>query len=387
MALHSSSYEEEDDEVPALPMCSLTRFESGSSCDFDQTPSMRLMKSRTSRSYLTASAASGHQDMSQQSFEFGVDPIERDWGDSMSRSVREENHRKSVMAATWRYGKIGCLIVSLTMILCLFLDVFTGGLSNGRSRRRSLPSQSLQNNHGALHRTTSCDAAALQKPAFGGMKPEFGRRGQRRAISAESAPPLQTPSPAVHVTECGDSPCSTRSLTNSSCSSLLSTPNLRRNAPERRTPIPREPSLYVMDSSSHSGTNDHDVDASCASPKRRSFSYCGYHHHNSTTTSSSSDVLIDIAPGVTELVLRGSDENYQAVSKNFYTNTSCSGCSLELCCIADALYVLCPTCKVISPLKPTTFEGSTGSKHGLGLGFNYESLFHMQVEIMKSQSN
>jgi len=97
MALHSSSYEEEDDEVPALPMCSLTRFESGSSCDFDQTPSMRLMKSRTSRSYLTASAASGHQDMSQQSFEYGVDPIERDWGDSMSRSVREENHRKSVM--------------------------------------------------------------------------------------------------------------------------------------------------------------------------------------------------------------------------------------------------------------------------------------------------
>ena len=57
------------------------RFMSGSSRNFDQAPSIHVTKSR------------GHSDendvdCSERSFQLGMDPIERDWGDSMSRDYR-----------------------------------------------------------------------------------------------------------------------------------------------------------------------------------------------------------------------------------------------------------------------------------------------------------
>ena len=97
------------------------------------------------------------------------------------------------------------------------------------------------------------------------------------------------------------------------------------------------------------------------------------------------NVMIDIAPGV-QAPLRGAQETRKAVSKDFYSNVSCFGCSLELCCIADVSYVVCPECKVISPIEELMFEGKEVNRHGLGMGFTYESLFQMQVEIMKGRN-
>ena len=94
--------------------------------------------------------------------------------------------------------------------------------------------------------------------------------------------------------------------------------------------------------------------------------------------------LVDIAPGV-KVPLRGVKETVKAVAKDYYANVSCFGCSLELCCIADVSYVVCPVCKVVSPMENPTFEGKEVQRHGLGLGFTYEDLFKMQLEIIEDR--
>jgi hypothetical protein len=96
-------------------------------------------------------------------------------------------------------------------------------------------------------------------------------------------------------------------------------------------------------------------------------------------------LVVGIVPGVQE-PLRGLRENYQAVSNDFHSNVTCYGCSMELCCIADLSYIVCPGCKVISPLEGRLFEGKEIRRRGLGLGFTYETLFQMQVDIMKERN-
>lgn len=71
---------------------------------------------------------------------------------------------------------------------------------------------------------------------------------------------------------------------------------------------------------------------------------------------------IEVQPGV-NLPLRGKDETLQAIACNFSLQTICMVCSLELACIADAEYVLCPVCKSISPI-----DSNTGNGGGVGLG-------------------
>jgi len=94
--------------------------------------------------------------------------------------------------------------------------------------------------------------------------------------------------------------------------------------------------------------------------------------------------MVDIA-GV-RTPLRNTQETVQAVAKDYYSNISCYGCSMELCCIADVSYVLCPDCKIVSPMgDETLFEGKPVQRYGLGMGFTYESLFRMQVEIMQKR--
>ena len=59
------------------------------------------------------------------------------------------------------------------------------------------------------------------------------------------------------------------------------------------------------------------------------------------------------------------------VEKDFYLPVSCLCCSLELCCIMDASYVLCPQCRVVSPI----VEGlADGLDSGVGLGFTLDNL-------------
>lgn len=87
---------------------------------------------------------------------------------------------------------------------------------------------------------------------------------------------------------------------------------------------------------------------------------------------------MEIAPGQ-RLRLRGARETWQCVENDYYLPTTCFSCDTDLCCIMDASYVLCPLCKVVSPV-----EGwAGGPEGGVGLGFTYTDLAQWQQEIMQ----
>jgi hypothetical protein len=69
---------------------------------------------------------------------------------------------------------------------------------------------------------------------------------------------------------------------------------------------------------------------------------------------------IEVYPGVFA-PLRGAEETSRAFALQRFRDATCFDCSAKLRCIQDAEYVLCPKCKVISPLL-------TENGHGIGLG-------------------
>lgn len=77
---------------------------------------------------------------------------------------------------------------------------------------------------------------------------------------------------------------------------------------------------------------------------------------------------LEIQPGLF-LPLRGRKESLQAVEQNFVARTSCMSCETKLLCIQDAEYVLCPLCKVVSPVL-TNLGSSGGGSVGLGIQTN-----------------
>ena len=98
----------------------------------------------------------------------------------------------------------------------------------------------------------------------------------------------------------------------------------------------------------------------------------------------SEPTLIEISPRVSE-PLRRADETVTAVRHDFYVPVSCFGCSHDIFCIADAKYVICPSCRVVSPIEEGALEGRSLNQHGLGLGFTCESLFQIQSEILSER--
>lgn len=96
-------------------------------------------------------------------------------------------------------------------------------------------------------------------------------------------------------------------------------------------------------------------------------------------SSSPQEARIEIAPGITER-LRGAAETWQCIERDFYLPTQCCCCATDICCIMDATYVLCPQCKVISPLENGMAHGG-----GVGLGFTFEDLQNWQAEIILSR--
>ena len=68
---------------------------------------------------------------------------------------------------------------------------------------------------------------------------------------------------------------------------------------------------------------------------------------------------IEISPGI-EMPLRGSVETQQAIARNFTVRVNCINCTLEVNCIRDAEYILCPMCYCVSPLG---LSGSTSSSN------------------------
>ncbi len=82
------------------------------------------------------------------------------------------------------------------------------------------------------------------------------------------------------------------------------------------------------------------------------------------------NVEIDLSPGV-RCILRGSVETWQAIQTNRAISASCACCNLRLCCVSDAEFVICPDCRVVSPLpdQHVGVESKLPSKRsGVGLG-------------------
>jgi hypothetical protein len=90
------------------------------------------------------------------------------------------------------------------------------------------------------------------------------------------------------------------------------------------------------------------------------------------------------------MALRGADETWSAVVNGFYAPTMCLICDLNLLVILDAEFVLCPSCRVVSPIiddgsgfRSSEDDNESGDKHGVGLGFTVESLMRWQDEMAR----
>ena len=98
--------------------------------------------------------------------------------------------------------------------------------------------------------------------------------------------------------------------------------------------------------------------------------------------------MIEIAPGVSAR-LRGASETWQAIERDeFLVGVTCWGCDQhDLCCVSGATHVLCPTCRVMSPLPG--LEDAAGYNNRkepvVGLGFTYEDLRKWQSEILRGR--
>lgn len=87
---------------------------------------------------------------------------------------------------------------------------------------------------------------------------------------------------------------------------------------------------------------------------------------------------IEVSPGVTT-VLRKADETVRAIHNSFFVPVTCSCGKNDLFCIADAKYVLCPACRVVSPVE----ERPRLCSKGLGMGFSYDTI---QAEMMAASA-
>jgi hypothetical protein len=75
-------------------------------------------------------------------------------------------------------------------------------------------------------------------------------------------------------------------------------------------------------------------------------------------------VHIEIFPGNSQ-ILRGAEETMQALEQNFVTPCKCISCTVEHLCIADAAFVICPTCRCVSQAPGHALN----EQYGVGLGF------------------
>jgi hypothetical protein len=83
----------------------------------------------------------------------------------------------------------------------------------------------------------------------------------------------------------------------------------------------------------------------------------------------SGGATIEVSPGE-YLRLRGAEETLRAIRVDFYMPCECICCLLTIFCIQDADLVLCPSCRVISPMV-RVFKSCNG---GVGLGFTMREL-------------
>lgn len=76
-----------------------------------------------------------------------------------------------------------------------------------------------------------------------------------------------------------------------------------------------------------------------------------------------SPIQVEVGPG-TFLPLRGTTETLECLENGSAAHVSCFGCPARLACVPDCQLVVCPDCRVLSPM-------SKG--HGVGLGLKVSS--------------
>lgn len=88
----------------------------------------------------------------------------------------------------------------------------------------------------------------------------------------------------------------------------------------------------------------------------------------STPVSSPKSVLIEISPGV-QAQLRGSEETWQAILDGGYAPVLCLSCNTSLFAVQNCSFVLCPLCRVISPM-----DAADNKREAVGMGFTFDDL-------------
>jgi hypothetical protein len=92
------------------------------------------------------------------------------------------------------------------------------------------------------------------------------------------------------------------------------------------------------------------------------------------------DRMIPVLPGV-ELPLCGATETWQAMESGWYTQCTCPCCNLAMLCVDTAEFVVCPECRVVSPVQGCCDVVETTSKRVessriVGLGLRHDMLPH-----------
>jgi hypothetical protein len=92
-------------------------------------------------------------------------------------------------------------------------------------------------------------------------------------------------------------------------------------------------------------------------------------NRNLNPQSSGRPIELEISPGVFA-PLRGSEETWRAIQAGNVETVVCVCCCNRIQCIADAEYVICPECRVVSPVGDPYRERPASGLHirGVGLG-------------------
>jgi hypothetical protein len=81
--------------------------------------------------------------------------------------------------------------------------------------------------------------------------------------------------------------------------------------------------------------------------------------------------MIEVYPGLSK-PLRGALETEDAVTRGYIASLTCLECTLKICCIKDAEYVVCPLCHNVTPLE---FMGlRLPEAHGVGIGLSQAAI-------------
>jgi hypothetical protein len=96
------------------------------------------------------------------------------------------------------------------------------------------------------------------------------------------------------------------------------------------------------------------------------------------------DRMLLVTPGQW-MRLRGADETWNAIQRDYYEPCICVDCCNEMFCISDAWLVLCPHCQSISPLAGNV--ETLRREGGIGLGFTVDTLSEVQADAWREYSS